>query len=349
MPTYRLSDLARRVGGEVHADDDPEIEGVASLEAAGPRDLSFVTHPKYRDRAAESQAAALLVPEGVEFGGRPLLVHREPYRALAGLLEQFYPAEAVPAGIAPSAVVSGEAVVAADAAVGPLAVVEAGARIDSAAVVGAGCVVGRDAVLGAASQLRANVVLYPRTVVGKRCLIHSGAVLGADGFGFATADGVHHKIPQVGRTVIEDDVEIGANTCVDRGALDDTVIGAGSKLDDLVMIGHGVQLGPGAMIVAQSAIAGSTRVGAHSTFAGQSGATGHLTLGDRTTIAAKSLLISDLPDGGVVAGIPAVAHTRWKRAQAALRQLPELRRQVADMKRRLADLEQGTEKPEDRT
>jgi UDP-3-O-[3-hydroxymyristoyl] glucosamine N-acyltransferase len=347
LPTYRLSDLARLVGGEVRAQGDPEIEGVASLDAAGPRDLSLVTHPKYRERAAGSKAAALLVPEGVDFGGRPLLVHREPYRALAALLEAFHPPEARPEGIDPSAVVSDEANVAADAAVGPLAVVGKGARIASRAVVGAGCVVGRDAVVGEDSELCANVVLYPRTVVGKRCLVHSGAILGADGFGFATVADVHHKIPQVGRTVIEDDVEIGANSCVDRGALDDTVIGAGSKLDDLVMIGHGVQLGPGAMIVAQSAIAGSTRVGAHSTFAGQSGAVGHLTLGARTTIAAKSLLISDLPDGGLVAGIPAVEHIRWKRAQAALRTLPDLKKQLADMKRRLADLEQGIEKPED--
>jgi UDP-3-O-[3-hydroxymyristoyl] glucosamine N-acyltransferase len=164
-------------------------------------------------------------------------------------------------------------------------------------------------------------------------------VLGADGFGFASTAEGHHKIPQVGRVVLEDDVEIGANTAIDRGALDDTVIGRGTKIDDLVMVAHGVRLGPHGLMAAQSGIAGSTRVGAFATFAGQAGAAGHLTLGNRVVVAAKSAVFSDLPDAAFVAGIPADDHRRWKRAQSAARRLPELLQRLRALEARLAALE----------
>lgn len=349
MPSYRLSELAQRVSGEIHGGGDPEIDGVAPLDHAGSRQLSFLTNPKYRHQAEDSQAAALLVPAGVDFPGRVLLVHREPYLALARLLELYHPAPPTPRGIDSTASVAEGASLAEDVAIGPQAVIETGAVLETGAIIGAGCVIGQGSTIGEHSELRANVVLYANTQIGKRCLIHSGAVLGGDGFGFATADGTHHKIPQVGRVVIEDDVEIGANSAIDRGALDDTVIGAGSKIDDLVMVAHGVQLGRGALLAAQSGIAGSTRIGEFSTFAGQSGAGGHLTLGDKTVLAAKSAALSDLPTGGMVAGIPAVDHRQWKRAQAAFRKLPELRKEVGDLRRRLADLERRLEEPEDRS
>ncbi|NIM00816.1 MAG: UDP-3-O-(3-hydroxymyristoyl)glucosamine N-acyltransferase [Acidobacteria bacterium] len=349
MPTYRLSELAQRVSGEVRGEGDPEIDGVAALDQAGTRQLSFLTNPKYRSKARDSEAAAVLLPAGVELPGRSLLVHPEPYLALANLLDLYHPPPPPPRGVHASASVDPEASVAEDVAIGAHAVIEPGAVLESGSIVGPGCVIGPKARLGERSELRANVVLYAGTQVGKRCLIHSGVVLGGDGFGFATSGGTHHKIPQVGRVVIEDDVEIGANTAVDRGALDDTVIGEGSKIDDLVMIAHGVRLGRGALLAAQSGIAGSTRVGDHSMFAGQAGAAGHLTLGDKTIVAAKSAVLADVAEGGMVAGIPAVDHRQWKRAQAAFRRLPELKKEVGDLRRRLADLERRLDEAEDRS
>ena len=348
MPSYRLSDLARRVGGELRGKDF-DVEGVAPLDRAGSRELSFLTHPKYRDQAAASAAGALLVAGAEDLGDRPLLIHPEPYLALARVLELFHPAPPRRQGIDASAIVASSARVAPDVAIGAQAVIEAGATIEAGVAIGPGCVVGQHSVIGESTELKAHVVLYPRTRIGRRCLIHAGVILGGDGFGFATSGETHHKVPQVGRVVIEDDVEIGANTTIDRGSLDDTVIGAGSKIDDLVMVAHGVRLGRGTLLAAQSGIAGSTRVGEYSMFAGQSGAAGHLTLGDRTIVAAKSAALSDLPEGGFVAGIPATEHGRWKRAQAVFRGLPDLKRQVGELRRRLAELEQRLEESEDRS
>jgi UDP-3-O-[3-hydroxymyristoyl] glucosamine N-acyltransferase len=185
-----------------------------------------------------------------------------------------------------------------------------------------------------------RVVLYRGTRVGARCRIHAGVVLGGDGFGFATSDGLHRKIPQVGRVVVEDDVEIGANSTVDRATLGETVIGAGTKIDDLVMVAHGVRIGPGCLLAAQAGIAGSTRVGAGVTFAGQSGVSGHLELGDRCVVAAKSAVLRDLPPGSFVSGIPAFDHRKWRRSQALFSRLPELRSEIRKLERRLESLEQ---------
>ena len=171
-------------------------------------------------------------------------------------------------------------------------------------------------------------------------------MLGADGFGFATTDGKHLKVPQVGRVVVGDDVEIGANSAVDRAMLGETRIGAGSKIDDLVMIGHGVRLGPGALLAAQAGIAGSSRLGAGATLAGQAGIAGHLKLGDRVTVAAKSAVFQDLPGPSIVAGVPAVDHRRWKRAQVLIKKLPELRREMRELQRRLDGLERQLDEKE---
>ena len=182
--------------------------------------------------------------------------------------------------------------------------------------------------------------VYPQTRLGARCLLHAGVVLGGDGFGFATADGEHLKVPQVGRVVVEDDVEIGSNSAVDRAMLGETRIGRGSKLDDLVMIAHGVQLGAGALLAAQSGIAGSARLGAGATLAGQAGVAGHLELGEHVTVAAKSAVFSDLTDGAFVAGVPATDHRSWKRSRVTIKKLPELRKELQDLRRRIAALEQ---------
>jgi len=337
---FTLGELAERVGGEVRGDSELRIEGLATLDTAGPGQLSFLTNPKYRSAAAASGAAALLVGPKTELPERPLLVVSEPYVALATLLELFHPAAPPSPGISADARLGEDVRLGRDVQVGPFAVVEDRVELGDRAVIGAGCVVGEGSALGEATELKPRVVLYPGTRVGRRCLIHAGVVLGGDGFGFATSGGEHRKVPQVGIVVVEDDVEIGANTTVDRAMLGETRIGRGSKIDDLVMIAHGVQLGAGSLLAAQSGIAGSARLGPRATLAGQSGVAGHLEIGEGVIVAAKSAVFADQSDGAFVAGVPAIDHRRWKRSQAVAARLPELRREVRELRERLNALEQ---------
>ena len=336
---YRLEELAHRLGGKVRGDPARRIRGVAPLDEAGPEELSFLTNRRYRDKVRSSRAGAVVVGPDSGIEGRDLLEVAQPYLALARLLELFHPPPPRVPGVSPRAHVGEGVRMGADVGVGPFAVLEDGVALGDRVVVGAGCVLGERARVGDDTQLRARVVLYPGSRVGSRCLIHAGVVLGADGFGFATADGRHHKIPQLGRVVVEDDVEIGANTTVDRGTLSETVLGRGSKIDNLVMIAHGTRIGPGALLAAQSGIAGSARLGERVTFAGQSGAAGHLELGDDVVVAAKSAVFEDLPAGAFVAGIPAVDHRLWKQSQAVIKRLPRLRKDIRELRERLEALE----------
>lgn len=344
---YRLGELARRVGGTVEGDPEIPIRGVATLEQAGGEELSFLTHPRYRKAAATTRAAALLVGLDARVSGRTLLVAAEPYAALAELLELFHPRAPVAPGVSPDARLGQAIRLGRDVHVGPFAVVGDRVELADAVVVGAGCSVGDDCSIGAGTELRPHVVLYPGTQLGRRCLVHAGVVLGADGFGFAVGRQGHRKVPQVGRVVIEDDVEIGANTTVDRATLGETRIGEGSKIDDLVMIAHGVQLGPGALLAAQTGIAGSARLGARAALGGQAGVGGHIELGRDVKVAAKSAVFGDVADGAFVAGVPAIDHRRWKRAQALVAKLPELRRELELLRARLAALEQRLERGAD--
>jgi len=323
----------------VIGDPDRRVQGVATLKAAAETDLGFLTNPKYRKAARVSRAGALLVGPGVEIEGRDVLEVPEPYPALAEILELFHPPSRPRPGISPDARLGRAVELGEEVHVGPFAVLGDACVLGRRAVVGAGSVVGDGCAIGEETVLMPRVVLYPGTRLGARCLIHAGAVLGADGFGFATTGGVHRKIPQVGRVVVEDDVEIGANSAVDRGAIGDTVIGKGTKIDDLVMVAHGVEVGPGCLLAAQVGVAGSTRVGGYVTFAGQSGAAGHLDIGARAVVAAKSAVLEDVAAGAFVAGIPAIDHRSWKRSQAVFKKLPDLRRDIAEVRRRLDALE----------
>jgi UDP-3-O-[3-hydroxymyristoyl] glucosamine N-acyltransferase len=336
---WLLSELASAVGGRVDGDANRRVRGVATLDDAGPDDLSFLTNPRYRPALERTRAGAILVGPGVGIAGRDLLVVSDPYLALAEILDRMHPAPRPAPGISPDARVFPGSVLGADVAIGPFAVVGPGARLADRVVVGAGAVIGDGSSIGADTVLMPRVVLYPGTSVGARCLIHAGVVLGGDGFGFATAAGTHKKVPQLGRVVVEDDVEIGANSTVDRGTLGETRIGGGTKIDNLVMVAHGVVIGPHGLLAGQAGIAGSTRIGKSVTMAGQSGAAGHLKLGDRVVVAAKTAVFSDLPDGAFVAGTPAVDHRAWKRSLALVKMLPELRAKLRTLEERLATLE----------
>lgn len=338
---WLLSDLASAVSGRVEGDSGRRVSGVATLEDATPDDLSFLTNARYRPFVAPSRAGAILVGPDAGIEGRDLLVAPDPYLALAVILERMHPVSRPVPGVSPDARVSPGAVLGADVAIGPFAVVGEGVRLGDRVVLGAGVVVGDGSTIGPDTVLMPRVVLYPGTRVGARCLIHAGVVLGGDGFGFATSSGVHRKVPQLGRVVVEDDVEIGANSTVDRGTLGETRIGRGTKIDNLVMVAHGVVIGPHGLLAGQAGIAGSTRLGSHVTMAGQSGAAGHLKLGNGVVVAAKSAVFNDVPDRAFVAGTPAIDHRSWKRSLALVKMLPELRTRIREIEERLAALAAG--------
>lgn len=336
----RLGELAELVGGRVEGDAERAIEGIRSLERAGPRDLSFVTHARYRGDAAASRAGALLAAPGIRGlteVGKDLLLVDDAYHALARLLGLFHP-EARPApGVHPTAVVGRGCQIHPEAYVGPYAVIGEGTAIGAGAAVHALAVVGRSCTVGPGAVLHPHVVLYDGCEVGPRSVLHAGAVLGSDGFGYAPHGGDQVKVPQVGRAVVEEDVEIGANTTIDRATLDETRIGAGSKIDNLVQVAHNVVLGRGCVLVSQVGIAGSTRLGDGVVMAGQAGAAGHLELGDHARVAAKSAVFKPVEAGATVAGIPAVEAAAWRRQQALLARLGDLVRRL----RRLEHLVAG--------
>ena len=334
--TITLGEIAELVGGRLVGRAEQRIERLRTLAAAGPDDLSFVTGPRYRDEALASDAGALLVLPGSEFPDKQLVEVDDPHRALAVLLTHLHPPAPLQPGVHETAVVGTGAAVDATAFVGPYAVlgegasVGPGAAVHPHAVVGAGSKIGRDAVL------HAHVVVYPGCSIGERSILHSGVVVGSDGFGYATEAGKHGKIPQVGGVEIGEDVEIGANSTVDRASLGETRIGDGTKIDNLVQVGHSVEVGAGSLLVAQSGIAGSTRLGRHVVLAGQSGVAGHLEIGDGVRVAAKSAVFQSVPAGSDVAGVPAVELAAWRRQQALVRRLAEMRTRLRRLEERVA-------------
>ena len=329
------AEIAALVGARIQGDPAVDLTGVAPLERATGSDLSFLSNPKYRDAALASGAGAVLASSADDLPGRTVLVCADPYAAFAKVLRHWYPPREHPPGVHPSAVVEPGASVHPSAFVGPCAVVGRDTQVGEGSQVDAGCVLGRNCKLGRGCHLFPRVVLYDDTELGDRVILHSGVVMGSDGFGYAQEAGRHLKIPQVGRVVVEDDVEIGANSTVDRGALEATRIGAGTKIDNLVMVAHNVQVGPHCILVAQSGISGSTRLGHHVIIAGQSGAVGHIRIGDGARVGAKSAVTHDLPDGAFVTGHPAQDHRRWLKERALSGRLEELFRRLKQVEARL--------------
>lgn len=338
MPSLTLRQLAEAVGGDVRGDGDRRVSSVTTLENAGPEDLSFYHNRKYLEAAHTSGAGVLLVADAEPFPGRDLLICSEPYAALARLIALFHPEPPAVPGVHASAVVAASARLGKDVSIGPQAVVGENVRIGGAAVLGPGVVVGDDAAIGDGSVLHAHAVVERGCRLGARCIVHAGAVIGSDGFGFATMDGVHHKVPQVGIVVIEDDVELGANVCIDRATFGETRIGRGTKVDNLVQVGHNVVVGEHSLLVAQSGISGSTRLGHHVVMAGQSGAVGHLTLAPGTVLTAKAGATEDTASGQMVSGWPGRPHRDWLKAMGNLFRLDELRRRVKALEEMVARL-----------
>lgn len=336
----KASQIALAAGGRFEGSADPDITGVAPLDRAGPAELSIVAQPKYLGDVANSRAGALLLAEALAdrvTSGAAFIVVPDVHRALAAVLPVLLPEPPVVEGIDPTARVAPGAQLGRDAALGPYAVIGAGARIGDRVRIGAHTVVGRDCELGDDVILHPHVVLYPRTMLGARSIVHSGARIGVDGFGYAFTPEGHRKVPQVGRCRIGNDVEIGANTTIDRGSIGDTEIGDGVKIDNLVHIGHNVRIGELSVVVAQVGIAGSTRIGRGVTLAGQAGIPGHLTIGDGATIAAQAGVFGDVPAGETWSGYPARPHKESLRTLAALARLPQTMERLRALERQLKE------------
>jgi UDP-3-O-[3-hydroxymyristoyl] glucosamine N-acyltransferase len=340
--TKTLRDLGELTGSEVRGPgaENVLISGVGPLDHAGPGQLTFLANKKYRRQLETTQAAAIIVPPDVACS-KPCLVNQDPYLAFAKVLELFAPRLPLPpAGVHPSAVVDPTATLEADVAVGPGCVVGARAVIGARTALVAQVYIGEDTRLGPDCLLYPQVVVRERLSIGARVVIHPGAVLGADGFGFAPDGGGYHKIPQIGIVVIEDDVEIGANTTIDRAALGETRLGRGCKIDNLVMIAHNVQIGPDTVVAAQTGFAGSTHLGRHVVVGGQVGTNGHITVGDNAVLAAQSGILRDVEPGGVVWGTPARPHAETLRLLAEYGKLTEVRKKVEKLEARLKALEE---------
>jgi UDP-3-O-[3-hydroxymyristoyl] glucosamine N-acyltransferase len=334
-----LGQLAEATGLPLRGDAQTEIRGLASLASAGPGELSFLANPRYARHLATTRAAAVILrPEqSTDYHGNALLAD-DPYVAYVRAAAFLNPAPAVVPGIHRSAVVAESARVAASAAVGPCAVIGASARIGEAAGIGPGCVIGEGAVVGRGSRLAANVTLCAGTVIGERALLHPGVVIGADGFGLANDDGKWLKIPQLGRVVIGNDVEIGANSCIDRGALDDTLIGDGVKIDNLVQIGHNVRIGAHTAIAGCAVIAGSVTIGSRCMIGGASALAGHIELADDVVISGMSGVPNSIRQAGVYSGgVPISDNRTWRRNMSRLRHLDELWRKVRALEQAVAE------------
>lgn len=339
----KLKEIARRLDCRLDGDGDVEIRRITGLEEAEAGDLTFFANPKYAAQLRATRATAVILAEGGDAElphGIAALRTSHPYLVFAKAAEIFAPRPATPPGIHPLASVAPSASVSPDASIGAFVSIADRVRIGARTIVYPHVTIGEDAVVGDDCILHARVSVRERVTLGNRVVVQDGAALGTDGFGFAQApDGAHHKIPQAGGVVIEDDVEIGANTTIDRPAVGETRIGAGTKIDNLVQIAHGVKIGRGVLLAAQVGIAGSSRLEDKVTLAGQVGVAGHLTIGQGAVATAQTGIPNSVEAGAFVSGYPAIANREWLKSSAVFRKLPELKKAVADLQRRLADLE----------
>ena len=323
-----LQEIVRQLGGEVAGDATVAVGGVATLDEAGPGEITFLANPRYRRRLAATRAGAVILgPRDRDATGIPRIVSDNPYAYYARTVALFHPPKTAVAGVHPSAAVDASAVVAASAEIGPFAVIAAGARVGERARIGAGSVVGEGASVGDDSLLYPHVTIYHGCVVGARCILHSGAVIGADGFGMAPDAGRWVKIPQVGRAVLGDDVEVGANTTIDRGALGDTIIEEGVKIDNQVQVAHNCRIGAHSVIAGCTGISGSTTIGRHCVIGGGAGLVGHITIADGVTVSGMTFVTKSITEPGVYSsGLPMMAHADWLKNTAHLRRLNEIAR-----------------------
>ncbi|MCV0159296.1 UDP-3-O-(3-hydroxymyristoyl)glucosamine N-acyltransferase [Pseudomonas aeruginosa] len=336
--SYTLGQLAAHVGAELRGDADLPIQGLATLQEAGPAQLSFLANPQYRKYLPESRAGAVLLTaaDADGFAGTALVV-ANPYLAYASLSHLFDRKPKAAAGIHPTAIVAADAEVDPSASVGAYAVIESGARIGAGVSIGAHCVIGARSVIGEGGWLAPRVTLYHDVTIGARVSIQSGAVIGGEGFGFANEKGVWQKIAQIGGVTIGDDVEIGANTTIDRGALSDTLIGNGVKLDNQIMIAHNVQIGDHTAMAACVGISGSAKIGRHCMLAGGVGLVGHIEICDNVFVTGMTMVTRSIAEpGSYSSGTAMQPAAEWKKSAARIRQLDDMARRLQQLEKRLA-------------
>jgi UDP-3-O-[3-hydroxymyristoyl] glucosamine N-acyltransferase len=338
-----LQEIARLVEGELLGNPGVEIHGLAGIKEARPGELTFLANPKYREFLKTTQASAAIVGQEETAATISLIRVKDPYLAYQRVSEALYvPNHPVTKEIHPTAVVLGEAKIG-QASIGPYVVIEEGAEVEDGVILYPFVYLGKKAKVGRRSILYPQVSIREDCEIGADCILHCGVVIGSDGFGFATDQkGNHHKIPQIGRVIVEDDVEIGANTTVDRAALGATVIKAGTKIDNLVQVGHNVVIGTGCLLAGQVGISGSTEIGDHVVIGGQAGLVGHLQIGDRAMIGAQAGVTKSVPPDTAVSGYPARPHAQAKRREAASLRLPEALRKITELERRLEALEKNS-------
>ena len=337
---YRLAQIVERFGGEIIGDAQTPISQVATLESATAQHIGFLSHGKYRKQLAGTRAGAVILSKANSgLTQLPRIVCDDPYLYFAKVSSLFNPPEMAKPGVHRTAVVERGTRVPASASIGPGAYLGRGVKLGRGVVIGAGCYLGDAVEIGAASQLHAHVTVYPGCRLGQRALVHSGAVIGADGFGIALEQGMWRKIPQTGTVVIGDDVEIGANTCIDRGTLDDTVVEDGVKLDNLIQVGHNVRIGAHTAIAGCTGIAGSTRIGKYCMIGGAANIVGHLDIADRVVIHAAAVVTKSIRKAGTYGGHPAEDSRSWARHTALLHQMDSLREGLRDPGQRLSTRE----------
>ncbi|MBI4190564.1 MAG: UDP-3-O-(3-hydroxymyristoyl)glucosamine N-acyltransferase [Betaproteobacteria bacterium] len=331
--SYKLGDIAKRFGGELIGDPDIRIRQVATLESAQSTDITFVAQARYLPQLDRTRAGAVILgSDARDASGLSRIICTNPYAYFAKVSALLNPPAAVVPGIHKSAVVDKSARIAKSASIGACTVIGKGAQVGDKAIIGPGCFIGDKAIVGAATRLHANVTIYHQCRIGARCIAHSGVVIGSDGFGIAREDGVWKKIPQIGRVLIGDDVEIGANTTIDRGALDDTVIEDGVKLDNQIQIAHNVRIGAHTAIAACVGIAGSAKIGRNCALGGASMIYGHITLADNVSVSAGTLIMKSLEQPGTYTGVyPFSSHQRWLKNAAHLRQLDDLVKRLREL------------------
>jgi UDP-3-O-[3-hydroxymyristoyl] glucosamine N-acyltransferase len=339
-----VAELADYLGGVVEGDGALLISALGTLETAGPEAITFLANPKYATKVAETSAGAVLMAPGGERFGRTAILLANPYLGFAKLLTLFYTQPHDALGVLPGAIVSDSALIDEGSSIYPGSYIGKNVSVGKRTVIHSGVVVYDNAAIGDDCTLHANSVVRERCRIGNRCILQPGAVIGSDGFGYAPDGNGYYPIPQIGIVVLEDDVEIGANSCVDRAAIEVTRIGRGTKLDNLVQVAHNCQIGEECMIVSQVGISGSSKIGNHVTLAGQVGVAGHLTIGDNVLVGGQSGVASSLPANAAYSGSPTIPHKEWLKSSMVFPRLPEIRKTVSSLEKRIAELEQKLNK-----
>lgn len=337
--TKTLQELAEHLGGVVRGDSAHAVNGLAPLEAATADKITFLANPRYAAKVQETGAGAVLMAAGGESYGRNVIEVKNPYLAFAKLLTLFYVQKHPVLGVSPQANIGSNVSLGNDVSIYPGVTVADGVTLGDRCVIHPGVVLYAGVTVGEDTVIHANVTVRERCCIGKRCVLQPGAVIGSDGFGYAPDGTGYYPIPQIGIVVLDDDVEIGANSCIDRAALETTRIRRGTKLDNLVQIAHNCQIGEDCMIVSQVGISGSTKIGNHVTLAGQVGVAGHLSIGDNVMVGAQSGVPGSLAANSGYSGSPAIPHKEWLKSMAVVAKLPEMRKSVSALEKRIAEIE----------